>query len=37
MTKPGEFTVSKYRAHLAVYAVTGGFPEILTTIIDKKS
>ena len=36
-TKPGEHTESEYRALLADYAVTGGFPEILTTTIDKKS
>ena len=36
MTKRGEFTGSEYSAHLAEYAVTGGFPEILTTTIDKK-
>ncbi len=35
-TKPGEHTESEYRALLADYAVTGGFPEILTTTIDKK-
>jgi len=35
-TKPGEYTESEYRAHLAEYAVTGGFPELLTTAIDKK-
>lgn len=35
-TKRGEFMESEYRAHLAEYAVTGGFPEILTTTIDKK-
>jgi predicted AAA+ superfamily ATPase len=35
-TKPGEYTESEYRAHLAEYAVTGGFPELLITAIDKK-
>jgi len=35
-TKPNEFTGSEYRAHLAEYAVSGGFPELLTTAIDKK-
>ena len=35
-TKEGEFTESEYRSHLAEYSVTGGFPEILTTTIDKK-
>ena len=34
--KPGEFTESECRAHLAEYSVTGGFPEILTTAIDRK-
>ncbi|MFA5331421.1 MAG: ATP-binding protein [Methanoregula sp.] len=35
-TKQGEFTESEYRSHLIEYSVTGGFPEILTTTIDKK-
>jgi predicted AAA+ superfamily ATPase len=35
-TKQGEFTESEYRSHLEDYSVTGGFPEILTTPIDKK-
>lgn len=35
-TKPGDHTESEYRAFLADYAVTGGFPEILTTPVDRK-
>ena len=34
--KPGEYTESEYRAQLAEYSVTGGFPEILTSTIDRK-
>lgn len=35
-TKPGEYTESEYRAYLAEYSVTGGFPEHLVTAIDRK-
>ena len=35
-TKPGEYTESEYRALLFEYSVTGGFPEPLTTTINKK-
>ena len=35
-TRQGEFTESEYRSHLEEYSVTGGFPEVLTTTIDKK-
>ena len=35
-TKPGEYTESEYRALLREYSLTGGFPELLVTTIDKK-
>jgi len=35
-TKRDEFTESEYRSQLAEYSVTGGFPELLATTIDKK-
>jgi len=34
--KPGEYTESEYRAQLAAYAASGGFPEPLLTTIDRK-
>lgn len=34
--KEGEYTESEYRAHLAVYSTSGGFPEPLLTMIDRK-
>ena len=34
--KPGDYTESETRAQLGEYVVTGGFPEILTSTIDKK-
>jgi len=35
-TKGGEYTESEYRAHLAEYTASGGFPEPLLTTIDRK-
>ena len=35
-TKGGEYTESEYRAYLAEYSVSGGFPEPLLTTIDRK-
>ena len=35
-TKGGENTESQYRAHLAEYSASGGFPEPLLTTIDRK-
>jgi len=35
-TKPGEYTQSEYRGLLREYSLTGGFPELLVTTIDKK-
>jgi len=35
-TKPGEHTESECRAYLAEYSITGGFPELHTTTINRK-